>query len=137
MAVPQPVVDVEVSLQEYAFVGLESGVHAGPQIWKLTNTGTQPHGFDLIRAPQALTVEQMMTLLALPDDAVPPPGIPAADEFVQVSGSGTISPGETAWLVLPELSPGTYFALCFVPDRETTAPHAAMGMIQLITIDPA
>jgi hypothetical protein len=132
---PEPPVDIAVSLQEYAFVGLESGVHAGPQIWQLTNTGTQPHAFDLIRAPHAMTVEQMMTLLALPDDAVPPPGIPAADEFVQVSGSGPISPGETAWLVLPDLSPGTYFTLCFVPDRETAAPHSAMGMVQLITID--
>jgi hypothetical protein len=135
MAALEPAVDVEVSLQEYAFVGLESGVHAGSQIWKLTNTGMQPHLFDLIRAPYALTVEQMMTLMALPDDAVPPPGIPAADEFVQVSGSGTISPGGTEWLVLPELSPGTYVALCFVPDRATAAPHAAMGMIQIFTIE--
>lgn len=132
---PEPPVDIAVSLKEYAFVGLESGVHSGSQVWQLTNTGTQPHGFDLIRAPHAMTVEQVMTLLALPDGAVPPPGVPAADEFVQVSGSGPISPGETAWLVLPDLSPGTYFALCFVPDRETTAPHAAMGMVQLITID--
>jgi hypothetical protein len=130
----EPRVDVEVSLREYAFVGLESGVHAGSQVWQLTNTGTQPHAFDLIRAPHAMTVEQLMTLMALPDGAVPPPGIPAADEFVQVSGSGAISPGETAWLILPDLSPGTYFTLCFVPDRETGAPHATMGMIQLITI---
>jgi hypothetical protein len=35
--------DVEVSLQEYAFLGLEQPVPAGSHVWKVTNTGQQPH----------------------------------------------------------------------------------------------
>src|SRR5262249_22274245 len=39
----EPTASVTVSLQEYAFTGLDRPVAAGPQIWKVTNAGSQPH----------------------------------------------------------------------------------------------
>jgi hypothetical protein len=33
-----------------------------------------------------------------------------------------------------DLTPGTYIALCFVPDEQTGAPHAAMGMVAIFTV---
>jgi len=33
-----------------------------------------------------------------------------------------------------DLAPGTYIALCFVPEEETGAPHALMGMVQVFTV---
>jgi hypothetical protein len=33
-----------------------------------------------------------------------------------------------------DLAPGTYIALCFVPDEETGVPHALMGMVQVFTV---
>jgi hypothetical protein len=130
----QPSVDVSLEVREYAYIGLDAGVSPGRQVWKITNTGEQPHLMDLVRAPSPVTFDQVMTLLAMPDGATPPPGIPAADEFEQVAGIGTISPGQTAWISVSDLVPGTYVALCFVPDRELAGPHAAMGMVQIFTV---
>ena len=33
-----------------------------------------------------------------------------------------------------DLAPGTYIAVCFVPDEETGVPHALMGMVQVFTV---
>ncbi len=33
-----------------------------------------------------------------------------------------------------DLARGTYIALCFVPEEETGAPHALMGMVQVFTV---
>ena len=36
-------------------------------------------------------------------------------------------------LVELDLAPGTYFAACFVPDKQTGVPHVVMGMVALVT----
>ena len=46
---PHAGVDVDIQLQEYAFVGLEQPIPAGPHLWKFTNTGKQPHIMILFR----------------------------------------------------------------------------------------
>jgi hypothetical protein len=46
-----------------------------------------------------------------------------------------ISPGENAWMTV-NLEPGTYAALCFIPDAtsEDMTSHLAHGMITIITV---
>ncbi|HEX2194576.1 MAG TPA: hypothetical protein VHK63_06450, partial [Candidatus Limnocylindria bacterium] len=51
-------------------------------------------------------------------------------------GLGALSAGQTSWLAL-DLQPGTYVALCFVPDEQTGTPHALMGMVSIFTVDEA
>ena len=46
-----------------------------------------------------------------------------------VGGFEPIQAGDRGWLML-NLTPGTYVALCFVPDPETGKAHADLGMIQ-------
>jgi hypothetical protein len=131
----EPAADVAVQLQEYAFVGLEHGVAAGPHLWQLTNAGEEPHYMLLLGAPAGISMDQVMTLLQMPEEATPPPSIPYQEtdfDFNQ-PGLALISPGQTAWLAL-DLAPGTYLALCFVPDDETGAPHALLGMAQIFTV---
>jgi hypothetical protein len=130
-----PTADVTIQLQEYAFVGLDQPILAGPHLWQITNTGTQPHFLQLLGAPTGVTMDQVMTLLQLPEDATPPPGFPYGPQdfdFAQ-PGLAVISPGHTAWLAL-DLAPGTYLALCFVPDQQSGVPHALLGMAQLFTV---
>ncbi|HEY7036484.1 MAG TPA: hypothetical protein VH482_34470 [Thermomicrobiales bacterium] len=131
----EPTAAVGVSLQEYAFVGLDQTVPAGPQTWKVTNTGTQPHFMLLEKTPADITMDQMMTILQLPEDATPPAGFPytESDFDFSIPGLGVLSPGQTSYVTL-DLAPGRYVALCFVPDKETGAPHAMMGMVQLFTV---
>ena len=134
-AMEEPQADVDVQLQEYSFIGLEKPIPAGPHLWKFTNTGSQPHIMILFRGPAGITMDQIMTLLQLPEDATPPPGVPyqESDFDFNQPGSGVLSSGQTNWLAL-DLAPGTYIALCFVPDEQTGAPHAAMGMVQVFTV---
>ncbi len=34
-----------------------------------------------------------------------------------------------------DLAPGNYLALCYVPDAVSGMPHAAMGMVQPLTVN--
>ena len=127
----EPTADLSVELREYAF-SIPEQVAPGPQVWELANVGQQPHVLFVVRSPGPISLDQVMTLLALPEDATPPPGMPNPEEFEDVGGLTIISPGRTAWLAL-DLAPGTYVAICFVPDEETHAPHAALGMVSVFS----
>ncbi|MCC7025018.1 MAG: hypothetical protein IT338_19460 [Thermomicrobiales bacterium] len=130
-----PAADVDVTLQEYAFLGLDRPIPAGPHIWKLTNSGKQPHVMLLFKGPAGITMDEFRALLQLPAQGTPPPSVPytASDfDFVQ-PGAALLSAGQTMWLAL-DLPPGTYIALCFIPDEATGAPHAVLGMIQVFTV---
>jgi hypothetical protein len=128
----EPAADLAVELQEYAF-SIPERVAPGPQVWKLTNVGQQPHVLYMARSPGPITMDQVLALLELPEDATPPPGVPNPEEFGDVGGLTIISAGRTAWIAL-DLEPGNYVALCFVPDKETHAPHAALGMVSIFAV---
>jgi hypothetical protein len=44
-----------------------------------------------------------------------------------------MSVGVTNWLLL-DLEAGDYFAICYVPDPTTGAPHFALGMMMPFTV---
>jgi len=52
-------------------------------------------------------------------------------EIVEEIGlpGGFMSPGESVELTVPNLQPGTYALLCFIPTEGSGAPHFAEGMI--------
>lgn len=133
-AVAEPEADIDVQLQEFAFVGLPEQISAGEHLLKITNTGDQPHLLYIATAPEGITMQQLMELMSMPEGATPPADVPFSEaDFTSVGGLEIISSGETAWLPL-DLKPGTYFIACWVPDKDTGAPHAAMGMAQLIEV---
>jgi hypothetical protein len=114
-------------------------VAAGPQIWQVTNTGSQPHHMILERLPGPVTEEQIDELISFefgmaPAGATPSPNLPNTDDFLPAGGMGVISSGQTAWIEL-NLEPGNYIAVCFIPDQETGMPHLAMGMYELFTVE--
>jgi hypothetical protein len=128
----EPVSSATVNLQEYAFV-VPSDLKAGEQIVKVVNAGDQPHEFGLSRLPDGTTLEQVQTLLTLPEGSPLPAGVPDPSQIVSAGGIGILSAGQTAWAVL-DLEPGTYLALCFVPDQASGAPHVFMGMVHVFTV---
>ena len=133
---PEPTAAIAVEMREYAYVGVPERVTPGPQVWRVTNAGDQPHEMALLRAPVGTTFDQVMAVLTAPPDAPPQPGGLAFTDLAPVGGVGYLSPGRTAWAVL-DLEPGTYVGLCFVPDRETGMPHAAMGMVAVFDVGEA
>jgi plastocyanin len=134
-AAEEPPADLTVEIQEYAF-SIPEQVAAGPQIWKLDNIGEQPHVMYISKTPSLLTMDQVMTLLQLPEGGTPPPGMPNPEDLEDVGGLTIISSGRSAWIA-PDLEPGFYVAICYIPDKETHEVHAALGMVSIFTVGEA
>lgn len=41
---------------------------------------------------------------------------------------------QITFILMVDLAPGTYAAVCFIPDLETGAPHAMLGMTASFTV---
>ena len=80
-------------------------------------------------------------MLLTPPEATPEGMAPASPEaammmeppFTSVGGVAPMSTGYTNYAPL-DFTPGEYFSICFVPDPESGAPHAALGMIMGFTV---
>jgi hypothetical protein len=124
--------DATVEMDDFEFV-LPDNLTAGSQIWSVTNSGEQPHEMFVSRTPRRLTLEEVQILLELPEDQLPPEGVPSPAEFQDVGGVAPISTDQTV-LVELNLEPGAYVAVCFMPDRESGMPHALKGMVVVFEI---
>jgi hypothetical protein len=131
-ATDAPPADATVTLAEYAFGGLTAGLPAGQQTWKITNTGAQPHFMGIFRAPAGITAAELMAIFE--NGGLPPDSPYAESDFdFKQPGLGVLSTGQTTYLTL-DLAPGTYVAICHVPDVETGTEHAMLGMIQVFEV---
>jgi len=67
--------------------------------------------------------------------AAPAPADPTA-EVVDDLGlpGGFMGPGESVELTVPNLQPGTYALLCFIPSEGDGAPHYAKGMVNQLEV---
>jgi hypothetical protein len=138
-AQPPPPTTVTVTEQEFAFLGLDQPLPAGPQFWEVVNRGQQPHMLLLGKVPAGTTLQQVMDVvnLDLPENATPPPGM-LQDQDVDFTIGGVLlqSAGQTVFPRL-DLATGRYVALCFVPDPATGKPHAMEGMVNLFDVGSA
>src|SRR5829696_5271876 len=125
--------DVDVSLQEYAFVGLEKPVPAGAHVWKVTNTGEQPHIMLVFPIPAGTTTEQVQASVMTMMTGTPEAGAIDLGNAPSAAGCSTLSTGQPLYLPV-DLAAGTYGAICFFPDEQTGAPHALMGMVTAFTV---
>jgi hypothetical protein len=130
---PSATADVDVSMQEYTFTGLENPVPAGEHVWKISNTGKQPHFMDLIKLPDGTTQQQLTDAINAEMSGTPVAGGLDVSQIVDLGGTSTVSPGQSMWASF-DLAPGTYGAVCFFPDIQSGAPHAALGMAVVFTV---
>lgn len=107
--------------------GIPASIPAGQQLWKVVNEGAQPHEMLLAQLTPGATAMDFAMAAFDPAASGPPPGQP-------IGGLQAIMPGSSAWLEL-DLAPGTYAAICFVPDPESGQPHLARGMISEYTVE--
>ncbi len=109
---------------------------AGENVVTINNAGAQIHFVDFNTVPDGTTKDQVQAVIDSFMTGTPPAddnGLTESD-FVPVAYSPDISPGVKMTMPLT-LEPGTYFLSCWVPDSETFAPHAMMGMWDLIVIE--
>jgi hypothetical protein len=121
----EPAADLTVGLHEMTIDLPEAALTAAPVRWKIGNTGSIHHDVAVLPVPADFTADDFMTLMSLPEDATPPPGVPAF-EYLPVSAIGILAPGGTSWLDV-QLAPGPYMAVCMLPFG-TGYPHAMDGM---------
>lgn len=88
----------------------------------------QTHEFQLLRVPNGTTAAGLLQCFT-----GPPSACTLTSEPVDAGGAASIAPGSTHWVEL-HLKPGTYAAVCFVPDINTGMPHAFMGMITVFKV---
>ena len=116
--VSEPKANGLVRMMDFSFV-LPTEIKAGPQVWKVTNEGQQPHEIALIKLAQGKTVADVQAFMQAPTGAPP---------FEDAGGLQGIEAGESGWLNL-DLQPGNYVALCHIPDPASGKAHEELGMV--------
>lgn len=121
----EPVADLSVTLADMT-IDLPAEAYTVATVrWRIENTGGIHHDVAVMPVPPELTDDHLMTLLSLPFEATPPPGVPAF-EYLPVAAIGILAPQSTSWLDV-QLEPGRYLAVCMLPFG-TGYPHAMDGM---------
>jgi hypothetical protein len=116
---------IEVTFEDYAFVGLPGEIEKGTVGFQLTNAGAEAHEIVFFRLKGDATLDD---LLEAEDE----------DEFENLAseaGGGFALPGETGFTTATFKKTGNYAALCFIPVGTTSEetegtgpPHFAEGM---------
>jgi hypothetical protein len=127
--------DVALPETDYRATATESTSEQGtrfdfglPESWSgsilFTNQGAQPHEFQVLGIREGVSEEDFVKSFQGPPTTGggPPP-------YVADGGGAVIAAGGSEVFDL-DVQPGTYFAMCFVGDPTTGAPHFALGMMK-------
>jgi hypothetical protein len=120
----EPVADAAVRFKNFAFE-LPAEIKAGPQTWQVFNDGPQTHEIALVKLAEGATLDDVLQFDAAHAQGEPP--------YQNIGGFQGIDPGKTGWLHL-DLEPGTYVAICHIPDPASGEPHSMLGMVQTFTV---
>jgi uncharacterized cupredoxin-like copper-binding protein len=125
-----PVADATVELMEMMFHGLAPEFAAGPVTLEVVNAGAAIHEMLVMQLAEGFTGDMFMEMVMAPPSATPEAAMAeqGPPPFANIGGVAPMNPGFTNYVPL-ELTAGEYVAICFVPDTETGAPHAALGMV--------
>jgi hypothetical protein len=140
---PEP--DLSIELFEMGF-SLPEKLEGGPQLWQVTNTGGMLHEIAIFPVPAGATPEQVQAAVSAElaaefggDPAETRAAIDALGEdwvgFSSnlVAGVGVLSP-QAATLAQFDLEPGTYGAVCFIPEPNSGMAHLMLGMTDVFEV---
>jgi hypothetical protein len=136
---PADVADVEANVTlnvlEMAIEIADGEFVAGDNVLTVHNIGAQLHFVDFSKVPDGTTREDVQGLLDSFMTGTPPAegGLQETD-FMPVAYVADISP-EVSETVPVHLEAGTYMMACWVPDLESGAPHAFMGMWDIVVVE--
>lgn len=133
-AAEAPVADGKIELMEMMFHGLTETVPAGTHVWEVANSGAAIHELVVLQLAPGVPADQFIESLLAPPSATPEAEASSGPPPVtMIGGVAPMNPGYTNFLPL-EFVAGEYVAICFIPDPETGAPHAALGMVMSFTV---
>jgi hypothetical protein len=120
-----PQAQVTVDMVDFNFV-MPEVLPSGPSTWEITNSGTQWHHIVIVRPQPGVTEQQILEMAQSGPPEGPPP-------WEQIAYFGPQTQGERAWINV-DLTPGTYMAICFLPDFATGESHLERGMIRTFQV---
>ncbi len=114
-----PQVANEVDFLDFAY-DLPEEVDEGLNLWKVSNTGTQPHVADFYRLLPGRTMEDLIAYLS---------GEGGRQPYDKTESITMVAAGETVYVPV-DFESGNWVALCFVPDMENPElSHVMEGMV--------
>lgn len=121
-----PQVPNEVEFSDFAF-DFPTSVDSGDILWKVSNTGEQPHVAEFYRLLPGKTTEDLLAYLNGDGGARQP-----YDDTATIE---TLGAGQTAFVPV-DLDPGRWVVVCSVPDLANPAmTHDMEGMIAELRVD--
>jgi len=128
-----PLAALTIREVDFKFNGLEN-VKAGQQVWRVTNSGTQPHMLVILELPGGTTEEQLIALMESFSSGTPAANGLNPSDIKDAGGVDLQSAGTVIYPVM-NLDAGTYGAICFVPDpKNGNKPHAMEGMLTVFQV---
>jgi hypothetical protein len=111
------------SMKDFTF-DMPDTLPAGAATYRVVNAGAQPHELDILMLAPGATDDDVLAWDSAP--AGPPP-------FESVGGINAFSPDGSGSMTL-DLAPGTYLAVCHVPDPVSGVAHLHLGMVKHFTV---
>lgn len=110
-------------------------VPAGPQLWKIENTGQMhAHHVVMVRLPDGTTAQDIIGEFNTMMAGTPPAGDAVFNQIVWVGYAALQSGNTTTWAEF-DLDPATYAVICFINNPDTGRPHAADGMVTVFPVE--
>jgi hypothetical protein len=120
---PEPPTDLTVSMADFQYT-MPDEIRAGRQTWKVVNDGAQPHELVLHKLAPGKTAEDVIAFFHHSQGAPP---------FADAGGMQGLPQGEAGWAHL-DLAPGSYVAICYIPDRASGTRHMNLGMVKMLIV---
>lgn len=119
--------EVTITLEDYSFT-ISEEITSGSHTFRVANAGSEPHEVAVVKLAPGATAQDFMAAFAPDAPPGPPPGQP-------IGGLQVIDPAETGYFTVEFESGQTYALICFHPAEGSGVPHAAMGMVQEVTVN--
>lgn len=119
-----PIASAQITMRSFSYSGIPANVAAGAVIWQVTNVGTEPYEFYVVKLAPGKTAQDIIAFYAHPSG--PPP-------FISVGGMSSISPGLSGWVKF-NLATGNYVAFSRVFDKVTGKSQFLLGMLTSFTV---
>jgi hypothetical protein len=131
---PASTVTLEMT-DDLQYIVTPDSVPAGPQVWKITNTGQMhAHHVVMVRVPDGTTAQDIIGEFNSMVAGTPPAGDAVFNQVIWVGYAALQSGGTSTWAEF-DLEPATYAVICFIINPETGRPHAADGMVTVFTVE--
>ena len=112
-----------LNMRDFSF-DIPDVLPAGTATFTVANAGPQPHELNILKLAPGASLADLQAWQ--PDQGTPPP-------FEAVGGMNGMSQGEAHYMTV-DLQPGTYVAICNIPDPGSGVPHSRLGMVRQFSV---